>query len=491
LFKEATAVKLNDPTLLTGKSYVAGAWIDADSGKTFAVTNPATGDVVAQCADCGADETARAIDAAYAAQKPYARLTAGERASMLMSLYHAMVENIDDLATILTLEMGKPWAEARGEIMYGASYVKWYAEEAPRIYGDTIPSPSPSKRLIVLKQAIGVVAAITPWNFPNAMIARKIAPALAVGCTVVIKPAKQTPLSAFALGVLVQRAGFPEGVFNVLCGSSASKIGDEMCANTKVRKLTFTGSTEIGRVLMRQCSHDIKKLGLELGGNAPFIVFDDADLDAAVEGALGSKFRNAGQTCICANRIYVQDGVYDAFAEKLADKVGQLLVGDPFSASVAIGPMIDEAGTAKAQSHIDDALAKGAKVLFGGFKHALGGTFFTPTVLTGMTQDMIISKEETFGPVAPLFRFGTEDEVIEYANDTEFGLAAYFYSRDIGRCWRVAEALEYGIVGINDGLPSNAAAPFGGMKQSGLGREGSKYGADDFLEIKYLSMGGI
>ncbi|MFT6773706.1 MAG: succinate-semialdehyde dehydrogenase/glutarate-semialdehyde dehydrogenase, partial [Paracoccaceae bacterium] len=491
LITETHAMKLNDPTLLTGRSYVDGAWIDADSGKTFAVTNPATGDVVAECSDCGAAETARAIDAAYRAQKGYARLTAADRASMLMTLYSLMVENIDDLATILTMEMGKPWAEARGEIMYGASYVKWYAEEAPRIYGDTIPAPSPSKRLVVIKQAIGVVAAITPWNFPNAMIARKIAPALAVGCTVVVKPAKQTPLSAFALGVLAERAGFPEGVFNVLCGSSASKIGNEMCANTKVRKLTFTGSTEVGRLLMQQCSQDIKKLGLELGGNAPFIVFDDADLDAAVEGALGSKFRNAGQTCICANRIYVQDGVYDAFAQKLADKVAQLLVGDPFSSSVAIGPMIDEIGAAKAQSHIDDALAKGAQVLFGGFPHALGGSFFTPTVLTGVTQDMIVSKEETFGPVAPLFRFSTEDEVIGYANDTEFGLASYFYSRDIGRCWRVAEALEYGIVGVNDGLPSNAAAPFGGVKQSGLGREGSKYGADDFLEIKYISMGGI
>ena len=467
-------MQLNDPTLLTGQSYVNGAWIDGDSGKEFAVTNPANGDIVAECADCGEAETRRAIDAAYEAQKGFARLTAADRASMLMTLYNLMVENIDDLATILTLEMGKPWAEARGEIMYGASFVKWFAEEAPRIYGDTIPAPSPSKRLVVIKQAIGVVAAITPWNFPNAMIARKIAPALAVGCTVVVKPAKQTPLSAFALAVLAERAGFPQGVFNVVCGSSASKIGNEMCANPKVRKLTFTGSTEVGRVLMQQCAHDIKKLGLELGGNAPFIVFDDADLDEAV-----------------ANRIYVQDGVYDEFAQKLADKVGELLVGDPFSASTSIGPMIDQNGVDKAQEHVDDALGKGAEVIFGGFQHALGGTFFTPTVLTGVTQDMKVSKEETFGPVAPLFRFHTEDEVVNYANDTEFGLASYFYSRDIGRCWRVAEALEYGIVGVNDGLPSNAAAPFGGWKASGLGREGSKYGADDFLEIKYISMGGI
>lgn len=484
-------MQLKDPSLLTGQSYVNGAWIDGDSGKKFAVTNPANGDIVAECADCGEDETRRAIDAAYAAQKGYARLTAADRASMLMTLYNLMVANIDDLATILTLEMGKPWAEARGEIMYGASFIKWYAEEAPRIYGDTIPAPATNKRLVVIKQAIGVVAAITPWNFPNAMIARKIAPALAVGCTVVVKPAKQTPLSAFAMAVLAERAGFPTGVFNVVCGTSASKIGAEMCANPKVRKLTFTGSTEVGRVLMQQCAKDIKKLGLELGGNAPFIVFDDANLDEAVMGALGSKFRNAGQTCICANRIYVQDSVYDEFARKLADKVGELLVGDPFSASTSIGPMIDQNGVDKAQAHVDDALAKGAKVLFGGFEHALGGTFFTPTVLTGVTQDMKVSKEETFGPVAPLFRFHTEDEVIGYANDTEFGLAAYFYSRDIGRCWRVAEELEYGIVGVNDGMPSNAAAPFGGWKASGLGREGSKYGAEDFLEIKYISMGGI
>ncbi|MGG7566669.1 NAD-dependent succinate-semialdehyde dehydrogenase [Rhodovulum sp. DZ06] len=484
-------MQLKDPSLLIGQAYVNGEWIAADSGKEFPVTNPATGDVVAEVADCGEAETRRAIEAAYAAQKSYARLTAADRQSMLMSLYNEMVENIDDLATILTLEMGKPWAEARGEIMYGASFIKWYAEEAPRIYGDTIPAPAPDKRLVVLKQPIGVVACITPWNFPNAMITRKIGPALATGCTVVVKPAKQTPLSAFALAVLAERAGFPEGVINVVCGSSASKIGTEMCTNDKVRKLTFTGSTEVGRTLMQQCSHDIKKLGLELGGNAPFIVFDDADLDAAVAGALGSKFRNAGQTCICANRIYVQAGVYDEFAEKLAAKVGELAVGDPFGGNTAIGPLIDEAGRAKAQEHVDDALAKGAQIEFGGFKHALGGTFFTPTVLTGVTQEMKVAKEETFGPVAPLFRFETEDEVIGYANDTEFGLASYFYSRDIGRCWRVAEALEYGIVGINDGLPSNAAAPFGGWKQSGLGREGSKYGADDFLEIKYLSMGGI
>ena len=484
-------MQLTDPSLLIGQAYVGGEWIAADSGKEFPVTNPATGDVVAEVADCGEEETRRAIEAAYAAQKSYAKLTAADRASMLMSLYNEMVQNIDDLATILTLEMGKPWAEARGEIMYGASFIKWYAEEATRIYGDTIPAPAPNKRLVVLKQPIGVVAAITPWNFPNAMITRKIGPALAVGCTVVVKPAKQTPLSAFALAVLAERAGFPEGVLNVVCGSSASKIGTEMCTNDKVRKLTFTGSTEVGRTLMQQCSHDIKKLGLELGGNAPFIVFDDADLDAAADGALASKFRNAGQTCICANRIYVQDGVYDAFAEKLAARVGALGVGDPFSANTAIGPLIDEAGRAKAQEHVDDALSKGAEIEFGGFQHALGGTFFTPTVLTGVTQDMKVAREETFGPVAPLFRFSSEDDVIEMANDTEFGLASYFYSRDIGRCWRVAEALEYGIVGINDGLPSNAAAPFGGWKQSGLGREGSKYGADDFLEIKYLSMGGI
>ncbi len=484
-------MKLKDPTLLTGKSYIDGAWEDGPGGKTFKVTNPATGETVAECADMGADETRRAIDAAYAAQKAWAAKLASERAALVRRLNDLMVENADDLATILTAEQGKPWAEARGEILYGASFLEWFAEEGKRIYGDTIPAAAPGKRIVVLKQPIGVVASITPWNFPNAMITRKIGPALAVGCTVVAKPAKQTPLSATAIAVLAERAGFPKGVFNLVCGSSASAIGNEMCTNDKVRKLTFTGSTEVGRVLMQQCSHDIKKLGLELGGNAPFIVFDDADLDAAVEGAMGSKFRNAGQTCICANRIYVQDGVYEAFAEKLAEKVRALKVGDGFEEGVTTGPLIDDAAVEKVEEHIADAVAHGGKVAVGGSRHALGRSFFQPTIVTGVTQEMKVAKEETFGPVAPLFRFKTEEEAVAMANDTEFGLASYFYSRDVGRVWRVAEALEYGIVGANDALPSTAVAPFGGVKQSGLGREGSKYGAEDFLEIKYVSMGGI
>ncbi len=484
-------MKLNDPTLLTGKSYIDGEWIDGPDGKTLAVTNPATGETIARLADLGAAETRRAIDAAYAAQKGYAALLASERGALVMRLHDLMVENADDLATILTSEQGKPWAEARGEILYGASFLKWFAEEAVRVYGDTIPAAHPGKRIVVLKQPIGVVAAITPWNFPNAMITRKIGPALAVGCTVVAKPAKQTPLSATAIAVLAERAGFPKGVFNVVCGSSASAIGAEMCANPKVRKLTFTGSTDVGRVLMRQCAADIKKLGLELGGNAPFIVFDDADLDAAVEGAMGSKFRNAGQTCICANRIYVQDGIHDAFAARLAEKVRALKVGDGMAEGVTTGPLIDDAAVAKVEEHIADAVAKGGSVVVGGARHALGGSFFEPTVVTGVTQEMKVAKEETFGPLAPLFRFSTEQEAIAAANDTEFGLAAYFYTRDVGRVWRVSEALEYGIVGANDALPSTAVAPFGGVKQSGLGREGSKYGIDDFTEIKYVSMGGI
>ncbi|SET67890.1 NAD-dependent succinate-semialdehyde dehydrogenase [Oceanicella actignis] len=484
-------MKLKDPTLLTGRSYVGGVWTDGPGGKTFKVVNPATGQTVAECADLGAEETRRAIDAAYEAQKPWAARLASERGALLMKLHDLMVENADDLATILTSEQGKPWAEARGEILYGASFLKWFAAEAERVYGDVIPPAAPGKRIVVLKQPIGVVAAITPWNFPNAMITRKIGPALAVGCTVVCKPAKQTPLSAIAIAVLAERAGFPPGVLNVVCGSSASAIGNEMCANEKVRKLTFTGSTEVGRVLMRQCAHDIKKLGLELGGNAPFIVFDDADLDAAVEGAMASKFRNAGQTCICANRIYVQESVREAFVARLAERVRALRVGDGLEEGVTTGPLIDEAAVAKVEEHIADALAKGGRLVVGGKRHALGGLFFEPTVIDGATAQMKVAREETFGPLAPVFSFSDEAEAIALANDTEFGLAAYFYARDIGRCWRVAEGLEYGIVGVNDALPSTAVAPFGGMKQSGLGREGSKYGIDDFVEIKYLSMGGI
>jgi len=480
---------LSARNLLEGRSYVGGAWIDADSGATFPVTNPATGEEIAQVADLGQAETARAIDAAYAAQGPWAARTAKERSAILRRWFELIVENADDLACLLTAEQGKPLAEARGEIIYGASFIEWFAEEAKRVYGDTIPGHQADKRIIVLKQPIGVVAAITPWNFPNAMITRKAGPALAVGCTMVLKPAKQTPLSATALVVLAEQAGMPKGVLNVITSNDSRSIGAEMCGNDKVRKLTFTGSTEVGRVLMRQCSEQIKKLGLELGGNAPFIVFDDADLDAAVEGAMMCKFRNAGQTCVCANRIYVQAGVYDAFSEKLQAAVARLKVGNGFDEGVTTGPLIDLAGLAKVEEHVADATAKGAKVAAGGARHELGGSFYLPTILTGMTQEMVVAREETFGPVAPLFSFETEDEVIAMANDTEFGLAGYFYARDLSRVWRVAEALEYGIVGINTGIISTEVAPFGGVKQSGLGREGSKYGADDFLEIKYLCMG--
>ena len=480
---------LSARNLLEGRSYVGGAWIDADSGATFPVTNPATGEEIAQVADLGQAETARAIDAAYAAQGPWAARTAKERSAILRRWFELIVENADDLACLLTAEQGKPLAEARGEIIYGASFIEWFAEEAKRVYGDTIPGHQADKRIIVLKQPIGVVAAITPWNFPNAMITRKAGPALAVGCTMVLKPAKQTPLSATALVVLAEQAGMPKGVLNVITSNDSRSIGAEMCGNDKVRKLTFTGSTEVGRVLMRQCSEQIKKLGLELGGNAPFIVFDDADLDAAVEGAMMCKFRNAGQTCVCANRIYVQAGVYDAFAGKLQAAVARLKVGNGFDEGVTTGPLIDLAGLAKVEEHVADATAKGAKVAAGGARHELGGSFYLPTILTGMTQEMVVAREETFGPVAPLFSFETEDEVIAMANDTEFGLAGYFYARDLSRVWRVAEALEYGIVGINTGIISTEVAPFGGVKQSGLGREGSKYGVDDFLEIKYLCMG--
>ena len=480
---------LSARNLLEGRAYVAGAWIDADSGATFPVTNPATGEEIAQVADLGRAETARAIDAAHAAQPAWAAKTAKERSAILRRWFDLIIENADDLARLLTAEQGKPLAEARGEIVYGASFIEWFAEEAKRIYGDTIPGHQADKRIVVLKQPIGVVGAITPWNFPNAMITRKVAPALAVGCTVVIKPAKQTPLSATALAVLAEQAGFPKGVMNIITTTDSRSVGAEICSNDKVRKLTFTGSTEVGRVLMRQCSEQIKKLGLELGGNAPFIVFDDADLDAAVEGAMMCKFRNAGQTCVCANRIYVQAGVYDAFSEKLKAAVARLKVGNGFDEGVTTGPLIDLAGLAKVEEHVADATAKGAKVAAGGARHELGGSFYLPTILTGVTQEMAIAREETFGPVAPLFSFDTEQDVIAMSNDTEFGLAGYFYARDLGRVWRVAEALEYGIIGINTGIISTEVAPFGGIKQSGLGREGSKYGADDFLEIKYLCMG--
>ena len=480
---------LSNSSLLEPRAYMDGTWVEGPGGKTFAVTNPATGETVAEVADLGAAETRCAIDAAYTAQKAWAAKTAKERAQVLRRWYELIMEHQDDLGRLITAEMGKPLAEAKGEIAYGASFVEWFAEEAKRVYGDTIPGHQPDKRLVVVKQPVGVVGAITPWNFPCAMITRKVAPALAVGCSVVIKPAEQTPLSATALAVLAEKAGMPAGVLNVITASDGPAIGQELCANEKVRKITFTGSTEVGRILMRQCSDQIKKVSLELGGNAPFIVFDDADLDAAVEGAMMSKFRNAGQTCVCANRIYVQAGVYDAFAEKLGEAVAKLRVGDGFEEGVTTGPLIDAQGLAKVEEHLKDAMAKGAEVMTGGGRHEKGGTFFQPTILTGVTQEMRVAREETFGPMAPLFRFDTEQDVIDMANATEFGLAGYFYARDLGRVWRVAEALEYGIVGINTGIISTEVAPFGGVKQSGLGREGSKYGIEDFLEIKYLCMG--
>jgi succinate-semialdehyde dehydrogenase / glutarate-semialdehyde dehydrogenase len=480
---------LKDSSLLTDKAFVAGEWVGADSGKSFPVTNPARGDVICSVPDLGEDETNRAIDAAYDAQKQWAARTGKERAAVLRAWYDLMVANADDLAAILTAEMGKPLAEAKGEILYGASFIEWFGEEAKRVYGDTIPGHQPDKRLVVIRQPIGVAASITPWNFPNAMIARKVAPALAAGCSFVAKPAGETPLSALAMAVLAERAGVPKGVLSVVTSKSSSTIGKVFCANPKVRKLTFTGSTEVGRILLAQGAEQVMKMSMELGGNAPFIVFDDADLDAAVEGAMASKYRNNGQTCVCANRIYVQSGIYDAFAAKLAKAVGGIKVGDGFEEGVTAGPLISDDAVAKVEQHISDALSKGAALAAGGQRHSLGGKFFQPTILTGMTRDMVIAREETFGPVAPLFRFEDEAEVIELANDTIFGLASYFYARDLGRVWRVAEALEYGIVGINTGLISTEVAPFGGVKQSGLGREGSRHGIDDYLEMKYLCMG--
>jgi succinate-semialdehyde dehydrogenase/glutarate-semialdehyde dehydrogenase len=482
--------RLKDANLFRDRCFVDGAWIEADSRARIKVDNPADGSIVGTVPDCGAAETHRAVDAANAALPAWRGMLAKERAAILRRWFDLMVANADDLAQLLTAEQGKPLAEAKGEILYGASFIEWFAEEGKRVYGDVIPTPTRERRIVVIKQPIGVVAAITPWNFPNAMITRKAGPALAAGCTMVLKPASQTPYSALALAELAQRAGIPKGVFNVITGN-ARAIGAELTANPVVRKITFTGSTEIGRVLMRQSADTIKKLGLELGGNAPFIVFDDADLDAAVAGAVLSKYRNNGQTCVCANRIYVQDSVYDAFAAKLAEKVKALKVGRGTEAEVTLGPLIDDAALAKVEEHVADATAKGAKVMLGGKRHALGGRFYEATILTGVTKAMKVSHEETFGPVAPLFRFKDEADVIAQANDTEFGLASYFYARDIGRVWRVAEALEAGIVGINTGIISNEVAPFGGVKQSGLGREGSKYGIDDFLEIKYLCIGGV
>ncbi|HXZ53138.1 MAG TPA: NADP-dependent succinate-semialdehyde dehydrogenase [Burkholderiales bacterium] len=484
------ALDLKDPKLFREQCYIDGAWVAADSKKTFPVDNPATGETIGVVPDAGAAETRRAIEAADKAWPAWRAKTAKERAAILRKWFDLMMANQDDLGLILTTEQGKPLAEAQGEIAYGASFVEWFAEEAKRVYGDVIPPHQADKRILVLKQPIGVSAMITPWNFPNAMITRKAAPALAAGCTVVIKPAEQTPFSALAMAELAERAGFPKGVFNVITGD-APTIGKELCANPTVRKLSFTGSTEVGRILMRQSADTIKKLSLELGGNAPFIVFDDADLDAAVEGAIASKYRNAGQTCVCANRIYVQDRVYDAFAGKLAEKVKQFKVGAGTEAGVVIGPLIDRQGMKKVEEHVADATAKGAKVILGGKPHSRGGLFFEPTILTGVTQAMRVSNEETFGPVAPLYRFRTDDEAIAMANATEFGLAGYFYSRDIGRIFRAAEQMETGMVCVNSGILSTEIAPFGGVKQSGLGREGSKYGIEEYLEIKYLLLGGI
>ncbi len=481
---------LKDTTLLRGQCCIDGAWVDADDGETLGVFDPADGKLVGMVPKMGAAETRRAIAAAAAALPAWRARTAGERARILRRWYDLMLANQDDLAMLMTGEQGKPLAEARGEIGYAAAFIDWFAEEGRRIYGDVIPAQQADKRLVVVKEAVGVCAAITPWNFPAAMITRKAAPALAAGCTMVVKPAEQTPLSALALAELALRAGVPAGVLSVVTGPPVA-IGGELTANASVRKLSFTGSTEVGSLLMAQCAPTVKKLSLELGGNAPFIVFDDADLDAAVLGAMQSKYRNAGQTCVCANRLLVQDGIYEAFAAKLAGAVAALRVGNGFDDGVTQGPLIDTAALLKVEELLADAVARGARIVCGGRRHALGGTFFEPTIVADATAEMRMAREEIFGPVAPLFRFADEAEALRLANDTRFGLAAYFYARDIGRVWRVAEALEYGMVGINSGLISTEVAPFGGMKASGLGREGSKYGIEEYLEIKYLCMGGI
>ncbi|SIT47741.1 succinate-semialdehyde dehydrogenase I, NADP-dependent [Paraburkholderia ribeironis] len=485
-----TTLNLKDPTLLQTLAYLAGEWQGADNGATFAVNDPSSGATIATVPLMGTAETRRAIDAANAAWPAWRATTAKQRATILRKWHDLMLENADDLARILTTEQGKPLAEAKGEILYAASFLEWFAEEGKRVNGDTIPTPASDKRIVVTKEPVGVCAAITPWNFPAAMITRKVGPALAAGCPIIVKPAEATPLSALALAVLAERAGVPRGVFNVVTGEPKA-IGAELTGNPVVRKLSFTGSTPVGRLLMAQCAPTVKKVSLELGGNAPFIVFDDADLDAAVAGAIASKYRNSGQTCVCTNRFYVHDKVYDAFAEKLRAAVEQLTVGRGTEEGVTQGPLINEAAVLKVESHIEDALTKGARIVTGGRRHALGHGFFEPTVLADVTPAMKVARDETFGPLAPLFRFSSDDEVIRFANDTEFGLAAYFYSRDIGRVWRVAEALEYGMVGINTGLISNEVAPFGGVKQSGLGREGSHYGIDDYVVIKYMCVGGV
>ena len=482
-------MNLNDPTLLRTDSYVNGAWTKANGDKRFAVTNPANGAVIAEVADLGAAEVTAAIDAAVPAQKEWAARTAKDRAMVLRKWYDLIMANADDLAIILTTEMGKPLAEARGEVSYGASFIDWFGEEARRVCGDVMESPIPDKRFLTFKQPIGVFGAITPWNFPIAMITRKVAPGIAAGCACVLKPAEQTPLSALALAELAHRAGLPAGVMNIVTGMDAPAMGSALCDDDRIRKMTFTGSTEVGRILMRQSADTLKKMSLELGGNAPLIVFDDADLDLAIAGAMASKYRNAGQTCVCANRLFVQDGIYDEFARRLTEASAAMKVGDGLEEGVEQGPIIDDQGLAKVERHVADAIAKGATVLTGGKRHALGGTFYEPTVLTGMSSDMQMYGEETFGPVAGLFRFSTDDEAVAMANDTEFGLAAYIFTDSTSRLFRVSEALEYGMVSANTGIFSSEVGPFGGVKSSGLGREGSKYGIDEFLEIKFVCVG--
>jgi succinate-semialdehyde dehydrogenase/glutarate-semialdehyde dehydrogenase len=483
-------MKLQDPRLLKESGYIDGSWVGADGGESLPVHNPATGAKLGAIPNMGTTETRRAIAAAAAAMPAWSARTAKDRAIILRRWFDLMMANQEDLAVLMTAEQGKPLAESKGEIAYAASFIEWFAEEGKRLYGDIIPGHQADKRILVLRQPVGVVAAITPWNFPAAMITRKAGPALAAGCTMVLKPATQTPFSALALAELAERAGIPKGVFNVITGS-ATAIGGEMTSNPTVRKLTFTGSTEIGKKLIVQCASTVKKLSLELGGNAPFIVFDDADLDAAVQGALASKYRNTGQTCVCANRLLVQAGVYDEFSKKLVEAVGKLRVGDGLAGPTDQGPLIDAKAVAKVEEHIADAVKKGAKVALGGKRHALGGTFFEPTILTAVTSQMMVAREETFGPLAPLFKFDTEAEAIAMANDTEFGLAAYLYTRDLARSWRVSEAIEYGIVGLNTGIISTEVAPFGGVKESGAGREGSKYGIMDYTELKYVCVGGV
>jgi succinate-semialdehyde dehydrogenase/glutarate-semialdehyde dehydrogenase len=483
-------IKLNDSSLWKERGFINGEWAAADSGLTTVIRNPASGDILGSVPDMGAAETRRAIEAAHAALPAWSRKTAGERARIMRKWFELLLANQEDLAVIMTAEQGKPLAESRGEIAYAASFIEWFAEEAKRVYGDVIPGHQPDKRILVLRQPIGVVAAITPWNFPAAMITRKAGPAIAAGCPIVVKPAPQTPFSALAMAELAQRAGIPRGVFNVVTGDAVA-IGGEFTGNDKVRKLSFTGSTPVGKLLMSQCAATVKKVALELGGNAPFLVLDDADLDAAVAGAIASKYRNTGQTCVCANRFIVHAKVYDAFAAKLSAAVQKLRVGDGLKGETDQGPLIDAKALTKVEKHIADAQAKGAKVLTGGRRHALGGTFYEPTILTDVSREMILAREETFGPVAPLFRVDSDEQAIQLANDTEFGLAAYLYTRDLARSWRVSEALEYGIVGLNTGLISTEVAPFGGIKESGIGREGSRYGILEFTELKYVCIGGI